>query len=136
MVMQYREYGNTGIELSVIGFGGIVLTDTEPEHAVRIVAEAVGRGVNYFDVAPSYGDAQDRLGPALKPYRNDVFLACKTGQRDREGAEAELQDSAPSHKLPHRLRPLRAPPRLRAAAARKNRWNASGRRGAWSSSAE
>jgi len=53
----------------------------------------VDRGVNYFDVAPGYGDAEERLGPALEPYRNDVFLACKTGMRDRAGAESELHRS-------------------------------------------
>ena len=46
--------------------------------ADRLVAEAVDRGVCYFDVAPTYGDAQYRLGPALQPYRKGCFLACKT----------------------------------------------------------
>jgi len=49
--------------------------------ASNIVAEAVDRGINYFDVAPSYGNAQERLGPALAPYRNKSFLACKTDGR-------------------------------------------------------
>jgi aryl-alcohol dehydrogenase-like predicted oxidoreductase len=79
--------------LSVIGFGGIVVSETSPDEASRLVASAVTRGVNYFDVAPSYGDAEAKLGPALKPYRNDVFLACKTQCRDAEGATAELEAS-------------------------------------------
>jgi len=45
----------------------------------------VDRGINYFDVAPSYGDAQARLGPALEPYRKKVFLACKEGSGGEEG---------------------------------------------------
>jgi aryl-alcohol dehydrogenase-like predicted oxidoreductase len=51
--------------------------------------------VNYFDVAPSYGDgeAEIKLGPALEPYRKDVFLACKTGKRDAKGARMELERS-------------------------------------------
>jgi aryl-alcohol dehydrogenase-like predicted oxidoreductase len=49
--------------------------------------------VNYFDVAPSYGDAEVKLGPALEPHRRDCFLACKTTQRLRDGAAAELQRS-------------------------------------------
>lgn len=88
-----RAFGGTGIELSVIGMGGIVVKDAEQEHANRIVAEFVERGVNYFDVAPSYGNAQEKLGPALEPYRKNAFLACKTGQRTRAGAEAELKKS-------------------------------------------
>ena len=54
---------------------------------------AIDCGVNYFDVAPSYGNAEERLGPALEPYRAQVFLACKTLCRDRAGAQAELARS-------------------------------------------
>ncbi len=89
--MDRRPLGKTGESLSLIGFGGIVVTDTEPAEASRRVAEAVDRGVNYFDVAPSYGNAEERLGPALQPYRDKVFLACKTGRRDRDGARKELE---------------------------------------------
>jgi len=88
-----RAYGTTGIQLSIIGMGGIVVRDAEQAHANRIVAEFVERGVNYFDVAPSYGDSELKLGPALEPFRKDVFLACKTGERTREGARTELKRS-------------------------------------------
>jgi len=88
-----RAYGKTGVQLSIIGFGGIVVMNAEQENANRAVAEAVERGVNYFDVAPSYGNAEEKLGPALEPYRKNAFLACKTGQRSREGAQAELKRS-------------------------------------------
>jgi hypothetical protein len=75
-----RKYGKTDDMLSVIGFGGIVLMGHEQVDANRIVANAFERGVNYYDVAPSYGngEAEIKLGPALEPYRKDVFLACKT----------------------------------------------------------
>ena len=73
-----RPLGKTGEHLSIIGFGGIVVMDEEMGHSKNIVAEAVDRGVNYFDVAPSYGNAQERLGVALAPYRKNCFLACKT----------------------------------------------------------
>ena len=63
------------------------------DRANRLVAEAVERGVNYFDVAPTYGDAEVKLGPALEPYRKNVFLACKTTERNRDGAAAELKRS-------------------------------------------
>lgn len=88
--MQYRELGRTGRRLSVIGFGGIVVMDVTQEEANRYVATAIERGVTYFDVAPSYGNAEERLGPALEPYRAGVFLACKTGKRDAAGAREEL----------------------------------------------
>ena len=60
-----RTLGKTGENLSMIGFGGIVVMDESPDAAANIVAEAVDRGINYFDIAPSYGNAQERLGPAL-----------------------------------------------------------------------
>ena len=88
-----REYGQTGVKLSIIGFGGIVVRDAEQQHANRVVSEAFERGVNYFDVAPTYGDAELKLGPALEPYRRKVFLACKTTERRREGAAEELKRS-------------------------------------------
>ncbi|MBN1456360.1 MAG: aldo/keto reductase [Sedimentisphaerales bacterium] len=88
-----RPYGNTGVKLSVIGFGGIVVMNAEQSVADKVVADAVERGINYFDVAPSYGDAELKLGPALEPYRKDIFLACKTTERTKEGARAEFKRS-------------------------------------------
>ncbi|MGC9522484.1 MAG: aldo/keto reductase [Anaerolineae bacterium] len=92
--MKKRKLGRTGEELSVIGFGGILVMNETAENSAAFVAEAVEeRGVNYFDVAPSYGNAEEMLGPALEPYRDGVFLACKTGKRDAAGAEEELNAS-------------------------------------------
>ncbi len=82
-----------GPELSIIGFGGLLLRGMEQQQANDMVAWAIDRGVNYFDVAPTYGDSQDLLGPALEPHRDDCFLACKTTQRDGEGAREELEGS-------------------------------------------
>lgn len=88
-----RKLGKTSEELSIIGFGGIMLNNNSQEFANEIVAKAFNLGVNYFDVAPKYGNAEDRLGPALKPFRNDCFLACKTGHRDALGAQKDLESS-------------------------------------------
>ncbi len=88
-----RPLGRTGEKLSIIALGGIVVSKVEQAVADQYVREAIDHGVNYFDVAPTYGDAQDRLGPALQPFRKNVFLACKTTQRGRPGAEQELSQS-------------------------------------------
>lgn len=89
-----RRLGRTGEDLSIVGFGGIVVLNKEQQHANRSVARAVEEhGINYFDVAPSYGDAEERLGPALEPYRKNSFLACKTTERSAEGAQRELHAS-------------------------------------------
>jgi predicted aldo/keto reductase-like oxidoreductase len=88
-----QRFGRHKDELSIIGFGGITVKDVTPKEAENFVAEAVDRGINYFDVAPTYGNAQDRLGPALKPYRPQCFLACKTTERDAAGSAKELEQS-------------------------------------------
>ena len=91
--MLQRPYGQTGEQLSVIGFAGIIVMNELQSDANRYVAEAIDQGVNYFDVAPSYGNAQDRLGPALVGKRQSVFLACKTEKRTRQAAEEALHES-------------------------------------------
>ena len=88
-----RKLGKTNEELSIIGFGGIMLNDNPQEFANELVAKAFDLGVTYFDVAPKYGNAEDRLGPALKPYRKKSFLACKTRQRNAAGAQQDLENS-------------------------------------------
>ncbi len=91
--MQRRPYGSTGEELSIIGMGGIVVMGMPQPDADRITREAFDRGINYYDVAPSYGDAEDRLGPALAGLRDQVFLACKTEKRTKVEAAEALRDS-------------------------------------------
>lgn len=91
--MEKREYGSTGERLSIVGLGGILVSQVDADEASGLVAEAVDHGVDYFDVAPTYGNAQEMLGPALEPFRKDVFLACKTTERTADGARHELEES-------------------------------------------
>jgi len=91
--MPTRPYGKDGPELSIIGFPGLVMRRLDQKQGNRLVAQSIERGLNYFDVAPAYGDAEIKLGPALQPYRKKVFLACKTKMRDRDGAKAEFERS-------------------------------------------
>ena len=91
--MEKRILGNTGQALSVVGFGGMLVMGEEQQDANRLVAEAVERGLNYFDVAPTYGDAEEILGPAIEPYRTALFLAGKTVERTGQKALVELKQS-------------------------------------------
>ena len=91
--MEKRILGKTKEKLSIIGFGGIVVNNETTSDASRYVSTAIDRGINYFDVAPEYGNAQEMMGPALEPYRKDIFLACKTHENTRKGAEKEFYDS-------------------------------------------
>src|SRR5512136_1052509 len=83
------------IQLSIIGLGGMLLVGKEQNAVNNVVADALGRGVNYFDVAPFYGngEAEQKMGIALSSHRNQIFLACKTLDRSAEGAQAELEQS-------------------------------------------
>lgn len=88
-----RVLGRTGLEVSVVGFGGIIVKDETKENAAKYVEEAINRGVNYFDVAPSYGNAEEMLGPALEPYRKDVVLSCKTDALTKDECWKDIENS-------------------------------------------
>ena len=81
------------IDLSVVGLGGIVVKDTSVKESEKIINFAYERGVNYYDVAPGYGNAQELMGPGISKIRNKIFLACKTNKRDQVGSEYDLNDS-------------------------------------------
>lgn len=99
--MPQRALGRTGEKLSLLGFGGILVMDEEQETADAMVARAVDHGINYFDVAPSYGNAEQILGPALAPFRQRCFLACKTTQRKATDARRELENSLRTMRSDH-----------------------------------
>lgn len=100
-LIEKRSLGKTGEMLSIIGLGGVVVMNATPGEAAASVKLAIDAGVNYFDIAPSYGNAEIMLGPALEPYRKNVFLACKTTERTREKARAELEQSLKNLRTDH-----------------------------------
>lgn len=85
--------GKTGMEISKVMYGGIVSMQDGQDNSDHYVEYAIQKGINYFDVAPSYGDAEEKLGNSLKPYRKDIYLACKTMERTAELAKKELDQS-------------------------------------------
>ena len=88
-----RKLGRFSDKLSIIGFGGVMLNTNTQEFANESIAKAFDSGINYYDVAPSYGNAIERMGPALQPYRKKCFLACKTMKRNKDESEKELNKS-------------------------------------------
>ncbi len=91
--MQYNTLGKTGIKISAISYGGIVSMDAEQKDSDRYVEWALEQGINYFDVAPTYGDAQLKLGQSLIPYRDKITLACKTKARTAKEAKELFEES-------------------------------------------
>jgi aryl-alcohol dehydrogenase-like predicted oxidoreductase len=92
-IMKRNELGRTGLKVSQIAFGGIIVMNEQPETAAQYVKTAIEKGVNYFDVAPSYGNAEQKLGPALEPFRKDVYLASKSHDRTAKGTKELLDNS-------------------------------------------
>jgi len=91
--METRLLGTTGQESTICTFGAIALNWLEQEGADQMVELVLDHGVNHFDVAPAYGDAETKLAPKLGQYREDIFLGCKTMERDYEGAREKLERS-------------------------------------------
>lgn len=95
--MPERELGNTGIRVPILGLGGAGQTplswDNHERDAVALVQRALELGIRYFDTASSYGPSEDYLGKVLPAHRDQVFLASKTAQRDRDGVWRELERS-------------------------------------------
>lgn len=78
---------------TVVTFGAASIGRVVQEVADRAVQAALDHGVNHVDVAPRYGDAELRLQPWMARVRDRVFLGCKTGERTRDGARADLRRS-------------------------------------------
>ncbi len=91
--MEYRRLGRTEHRSSVAILGCCAFADGDADTAGSAVRDAVARGVNHFDVAPSYGDAEVALAPVMPEVRDRIFLACKTMERGAEEARRELEAS-------------------------------------------
>lgn len=91
--MQTRKLGRTGHLSTVAIFGGAAFGDITQSVVDTVMEQVIAAGVNHIDVAPSYGVAEERLGPWLKRERQRFFLGCKTMERTAEGAWDEMQSS-------------------------------------------
>lgn len=89
--MERRQLGRTGHLSTVVAFGTAGIGRLEQGAADRGIQVVLGHGVNHVDVAPTYGEAELRLRPWMPELRaRRIFLGCKTKQRTRETAQAEL----------------------------------------------
>ena len=99
-----RQLGRTGQKISVVGYPGLALSKISQAKASAALRAAFDAGVNYFDVAPAYGDAEVKMGAAMQATRiprDEIFLASKTKSRDAAGARAELERSLRRLKTDH-----------------------------------
>ncbi len=88
-----KEFGRTGHRSTRTIFGAVALASISQDKANETLEMLLERGVNHIDVARSYGDAEIKLAPGLKQYRDEFFLATKTERRTYDGAWRELEES-------------------------------------------
>lgn len=91
--MQTRAFGPSGHPSTIAIFGAAAFYEISQEKADQVMEQVLSAGVNHFDVAPSYGQAEERLGPWMPRIRREIFLGCKTMERTKPGAWNELRAS-------------------------------------------
>ena len=74
-------------------YGAAGLAGVTQDVADASIDEALEAGINHFDVARDYGEAEVRLGAAMSRLRDRIFLATKTGERSSEGAWRQINES-------------------------------------------
>ena len=89
--MEKRLLGRTGHESTVVTFGSYVVGYLEQDEADEAIGLALEHGVNHVDIAPSYGQAMERMAPWMPEIRDKVFLGAKTRFRDRDEAWRDVE---------------------------------------------
>lgn len=84
--------GKTNLKVSILTIGGCGPGVAQNlGNGLRAFEEAIEKGLNMVDVAPSYGEAENRLGQFMRKYRNRLVISEKTLERTSEGAWRELR---------------------------------------------
>lgn len=98
--MQKRIFGNSGLEVSALGYGCMGLnfgygSGISKEEAIKLIRHAFDRGVTFFDTAEAYGPFtnEEIVGEALQPIRDQVVIATKFGFQN--GMATKGLDSRP-----------------------------------------
>ena len=91
--MQYRILGKTGLKVSAIGFGCVMVGSSDTSYAVSVIQRAVELGVTFFDCARGYWDSEIKLGLALEGQRDKVIISTKAGAKTRDDAWRQINES-------------------------------------------
>jgi len=91
--MNYYTLGQTGLEISEIGFGGIPIMRLSQEEAVRVLRHAYEQGITFYDTANLYGDSEEKMGEAFQGLRGKIVIATKTMKRDAKGTNEDIENS-------------------------------------------
>lgn len=99
--METRRFGRTEHMSTVAIFGAAALWEVDQAEADAVMEQVIAAGVNHIDVAPSYGIAEERVGPWLARERDRFFVGCKTMERTKAGAGLELRQSLERLQIDH-----------------------------------
>ncbi len=91
--METRRFGRTGHMSTIAIFGAAAFSQISQKDADKVMEQVIEAGINHIDIAPSYGQAELRVGPWMPRERGRFFLGCKTMERTRQGAWDEMQRS-------------------------------------------
>jgi predicted aldo/keto reductase-like oxidoreductase len=91
--LQKRKLGRTGLQVSIVGFGGTWISQLSMDEAVKVVRRAFELGINYFDTAKLDGDSEQKIGAALTDVRDECVLATKTASRTKRESLADFKTS-------------------------------------------
>jgi len=91
--METRRFGRTGHISTIAIFGAAAFWEISQADADKVMEQVIEAGINHIDIAPSYGQAEQRVGPWMPRERQRFFLGCKTTERTKQGAWDEMQRS-------------------------------------------
>jgi len=91
--METRRFGRTGHMSTIAIFGAAAFSKISQADADQVMEMITEAGINHIDVAPSYGQAEERIGPWMPLERGRFFVGCKTMERTKDGAWNEMQRS-------------------------------------------
>jgi aryl-alcohol dehydrogenase-like predicted oxidoreductase len=89
--MEKRRLGRTGHESTVVTFGTAGIGRVSQAVADTAVEQILQHGVNHIDIAPTYGEAMERMAPWMPKIRDSVFLGAKTRERTRKAAWQNIE---------------------------------------------
>ncbi len=91
--MKYTTLGKTGLNVSVVGLGGIPIQRTDVNGTREVIDACIETGINYIDTARGYTVSEEYLGEVLEGRRDQFVLATKSMSRDYEGMKADIETS-------------------------------------------
>ena len=98
-----RPLGDTGEELTILGFGGFHLLEVSPEEAEELLNFYLDAGGNFIETAIAYGggDSERKIGRIMESRRDECFLSTKTHHRGRDAAARSIEQSLENLRTDH-----------------------------------